>query len=247
VPPRQYFRVVGLEKRQHYRDRNPPWIKSHTERLEDVDFAALPDNAKAHVLLIELLAARMGNRVPLDERFVRARINARSRVNLPLLLDQGLIEIVASEPLADCSQPARPEREQRREETEERQIPPPSAPAEVAEFNVPKNNIEHIPPPPKNGTTTAPRETWLTKYGDAWRERWGPESEPPYGQMAQYIAPAIAGLDGDDTECLRRWVCYLATCNGVQYCSPATFRKGLGTWGTSTAKVNPNIKAVRDL
>jgi hypothetical protein len=107
----RYFRVVGLEQRQHYKKRNPPWIKLHVERLDDPAFAALPDNTKAHLLLIELLASRMGNRVLLDERYVRGRINARSRVNLPLLLDQGFIEICASKPLADCKRVATPEGE----------------------------------------------------------------------------------------------------------------------------------------
>jgi hypothetical protein len=116
--PRDFFRVRDLDKRQHYSNRNPPWIKLHTERLEDPDFANLPDNTKAHLLLIELLASRMENRLPLDERFIRSRINARSAVNLSLLLNQGFIERIASAPQAEGEQPATPEREQRRGETE---------------------------------------------------------------------------------------------------------------------------------
>jgi hypothetical protein len=114
-----HFRVVDLDRRQHYRDRNPPWIKLHSERLEDIRFASLPDNAKAHLLLIELLASRMGNAVPYDERFVRARINARSRVDLSLLKDQGFIEIVASTPQAEREQTATPEERQSRGEGED--------------------------------------------------------------------------------------------------------------------------------
>jgi hypothetical protein len=108
VPPEapRFFRVVGLEQRQHYKNRNPPWIKLHMDRLEDVAFADLPDNTKGHLLLIELLAARTGNRLPLDERFISGRINARSRVNLTLLTEQGFLEILASAPLADRKQVA---------------------------------------------------------------------------------------------------------------------------------------------
>ena len=97
------FQVVGWEKFQHYHDRNPPWIKLHNTLLENYEFATLPDAAKAHLMLIWILASRMSNSMPFDPRWVQNQISAKTKVNLNLLQQAGFIaEIVehdASKPL----------------------------------------------------------------------------------------------------------------------------------------------------
>jgi len=127
------FCVKNFEKFQHYKDRNPPWIKLYNEVLEDYTFGSLPDASKAHLLAIWLLASRTGNKLPFDAEWIAKRINATEAVNLTLLAETGFIVIdqplrspghVASNPLQTVEPDARPETETETEtegETEQRQ------------------------------------------------------------------------------------------------------------------------------
>jgi hypothetical protein len=55
---RQYLRVKNWTKFQHYKKRNPPWIRLQTALLDDKDFQQLPDASRALAPCIWLLAAR---------------------------------------------------------------------------------------------------------------------------------------------------------------------------------------------
>lgn len=128
---RCYFQVVNWDKFQHYKDRNPPWIKFYAELLEDPGVAALPDATKAHLFGIWLLASRLQNRIPNDPAFIARRINATVKVDLKTLMRFSFIEPIAeclhdaSNPLASCATPlsglyleTETEQRQRRTETE---------------------------------------------------------------------------------------------------------------------------------
>lgn len=123
-----WLTVVNWDTYQHYRDRNPPWIKFHSSALEDPVIAALPDAAKAHLFGVWLLASRLDNKIPADPAFIGKRINATTKIDLSLLLRCGFVdwgcgcEQHASNPLATCSERnlARTQRRDRGE-TEERQ------------------------------------------------------------------------------------------------------------------------------
>jgi len=111
-----YIRVKNFERFQHYRDRNPPWIKLYNELLDDYAFACLQDASKAHLVQIWLLASRYDNRIPHDAEWIARKINATTPVDLASLVSAGFIEIygmeqVASTPLAPCSVSATPEGE----------------------------------------------------------------------------------------------------------------------------------------
>lgn len=148
------FYVKNFEKFQHYKDRNPPWIKLYNEVLEDYTFGSLPDASKAHLLAIWLLASRTGNKLPFDADWIAKRINATEAVNLTLLAEAGFIVIdqplqqpehVASKVLQTVEADARPETETEGEtEQRERQsraeqtgalAPAPDLDAAVADWN----------------------------------------------------------------------------------------------------------------
>lgn len=114
-----YFRVANWDQYQHYKDRDPEWIKLYARLLDNYAFAVLPDACKWHLIGIFLLASKQGNRIPADARWVKKKIAARARIDLNALLSAGFIEDDASRPLADCAQAAIPEKEtEKREETE---------------------------------------------------------------------------------------------------------------------------------
>jgi hypothetical protein len=109
--PVQWFRVKNFERFQHYKDRNPPWIKLYATLLEDYEFSQLDDASKAHLMLIWLLAGKHQNRLRLDARWVQARTSTKQRVNLTKLVESGFLIIINdddikndSKMLAGCKQ-----------------------------------------------------------------------------------------------------------------------------------------------
>ena len=106
----QKFRVKNWKRFQHYKDRAPPWIKFHNCTLDDYAFRALPDEAKAHLVCIWLLASRYQNDIPADPDFIREMIGAKSAVDLSMLEQAGFIELdhECSKSLAKRGQSAAP-------------------------------------------------------------------------------------------------------------------------------------------
>jgi hypothetical protein len=88
----KYFKVRNFEKFQHYKNSNPTWIKLYVGVLHDYDFSLLSDTERLQVLLIWLLAAKTGNRVPWDEKWVQREIKTDAPVNLNSLKEKGFIE-----------------------------------------------------------------------------------------------------------------------------------------------------------
>jgi hypothetical protein len=124
---KQTLSVKNWDEFQHYKDRNPPWIKLHNTLLEDYDFECLQDASKGHLLCIWMLASRTGNQIPNDAAWIGRKIGASSPVDIDELLSSGFLvlnqplqeeEQAASKPLADCEQDAIPEQSRAEGETE---------------------------------------------------------------------------------------------------------------------------------
>jgi hypothetical protein len=94
---KRYLRVRNFDATQHYKDRNPIWIKLYCSILDDYDFAQLPDETKFHAVGLMLLASRLNNKFPADEIWLRAKINAEKEINLNLLLEIRFLEVAGSE------------------------------------------------------------------------------------------------------------------------------------------------------
>jgi len=119
-----YFGVRNWEEFQHYKDRDPTWIKLYNRLLDDYAFGLLPDARKWHLIGIFLLASRHNNRVPRDPAWVSRKIGAHMPVDLAMLERAGFLVMLEGETLpaplllAPPEQVASPEKEKRREETE---------------------------------------------------------------------------------------------------------------------------------
>lgn len=108
---------------QHYKDRNPPWIKVHKSLLDDRGYQRLPLASRALAPMLWLLASEHEDGVfdaSLDELTFRLRqSNEEIAQGLQPLVAAGFFEVVdgdAISVLADCQQLAVPE--ERREESE---------------------------------------------------------------------------------------------------------------------------------
>jgi hypothetical protein len=104
-----WLKIKNWNNFQHYKDRNPPWIKLHRALLDDYAFAALPDAQKAHLVLLWLFAAsQAGGRIPNDAPFLSRKLGTTEQINLESLVADGflILEQIASDAIADCKQGA---------------------------------------------------------------------------------------------------------------------------------------------
>lgn len=109
----RYLKIKNWEKHQHYKDREPTWIKLHRELLNDYQFSLLPDLSKAHLMMIWLLASQTENKIPNDARWISQKIGATDKIDINLLIAQGYLEnhSVGTEENKSLYQPASPETE----------------------------------------------------------------------------------------------------------------------------------------
>ena len=116
----EFLFIPDWSKFQHYKDRNPPWIKLHSEQVSSYKFELLPDASKAHLILIWVLASQYENRIPFDHEWIAKKISATESIDLERLVSDGFLQ-VDSELQASSKQSAIPETETETEtETEQR-------------------------------------------------------------------------------------------------------------------------------
>lgn len=103
-----FFAVRNYETFQHYKDRNPPWIKSYYSILDSYEFAKLPDASKGHLFAIYLLASRNNNKIPADFEWLKSVLKANSEIDLSILTELKFIvpDQECSEMLAERKQNA---------------------------------------------------------------------------------------------------------------------------------------------
>ncbi len=102
-----YFRIRNFERFQHYKDRNPPWIRLYGALWRDRAFFRLPDVLKAHLIGLFALAARLDNRIPDDPEWLAHELCASEPIDLAALAASGFLipEHHASAAAADGEHP----------------------------------------------------------------------------------------------------------------------------------------------
>lgn len=99
--------VRNWDRFQHYKDREPPWIKDYTEQLDDPAYLELTGIQRAALQGIRLKYAASRRQVLNDTALLSRQLNMRiTRETLDALNHAGFIEFSASKPLADCKQNA---------------------------------------------------------------------------------------------------------------------------------------------
>ena len=99
-----YLRVSNLERYQHYKNRNPPWVKLYASILTDYEFSHLNDASKWLQVGIILLASQHHNQIPDDPKWIKSRLSMTSTPDLDSLETAGFIirEHFASDLLAEA-------------------------------------------------------------------------------------------------------------------------------------------------
>jgi hypothetical protein len=102
---------------QHYKDRNPPWVKLHKSLLDNFDFQSLPVDSRALAPMLWLLASEHKDPnsgqidLPIEAIAFRLRQSEKYiKLSIKPLIDKGFI-VDSSNMLAECKQLAVPETE----------------------------------------------------------------------------------------------------------------------------------------
>jgi len=85
----KFLKIVEWDSFQHYKDRNPQWIKLHTSILSSPVWWRADDSQKALIIVVMLMAARHGNNIPADPRFIQQIGYLKAKPNLNWLVKQG--------------------------------------------------------------------------------------------------------------------------------------------------------------
>jgi len=100
----EYFTVNNWDRFQHYKKRNPPWIRLYTALLDDYKFQKLTQKNQRILILLWLVAAKTQNEIPFDMPYLERLIPGITKKSITELSNSGFIN--ASTTLAVCEQDA---------------------------------------------------------------------------------------------------------------------------------------------
>lgn len=99
-----HYRIVEWSRYQHYKDRDPPWIKLHRDLLTSQTWVMLPDAGRALAVACMLVAAGTENRIPADPNYLKRRAYLNKDPDFAALVEVGFLELVNdSNDVADAS------------------------------------------------------------------------------------------------------------------------------------------------
>ncbi len=110
----QWIIVPKWDRFQHYKDRNPRWIKLYTELVNNPDWDDLTCHQRGVLTTVWVEYALSKGRLSTDIASRRTK-GGLKQGTLKALVDAGFIELSASKPLALCYQNAIPEKEKDKE------------------------------------------------------------------------------------------------------------------------------------
>lgn len=125
----RYIHIRNWEEYQHYKNRDPVWIKLYHRLLDDYEYGCLQDASKLLLFSLYMLAARTGNKIPADLDWIKSKAMIKGKVNLEELEATGFISYSgdvpscyqdASKSLATCY--AREEKRRDRVEIEKKTL-----------------------------------------------------------------------------------------------------------------------------
>ena len=103
---RQFYEITSWEKYQHYKHRNPPWIKMHKELLTSEAWVMGDSDSRVLMIACMLVAAETDNKIPADGKFLCRRAFLDGPIDFSHLLEIGFIARCkhdASTMLATCT------------------------------------------------------------------------------------------------------------------------------------------------
>lgn len=98
----EFLTIKNWKRFQHYKNRNPPWIKLHYEILTSPDWVMIDDASKLLAIVCMMLASRNEGRVPNDLDYIQRVAHLSKKPCFKQLIKCGFF-VDASTVLADAS------------------------------------------------------------------------------------------------------------------------------------------------
>lgn len=128
----EILKIKNWKEYQHYKDRNPPWVKLHRDLLASRCWVLGSDASKVLMIAIILLAARYDNQIPLDYEFLRetAHLDENPKKEVKWLIHMGFC-VLANTSSLQANASAKRETEREGEKETEKKKPTPQKAAAV--------------------------------------------------------------------------------------------------------------------
>jgi len=157
-PPPEIL-IKNWERFQHYRHRNPPWIRLYRDLVDNPDWRKLSDSAARLLVELWLLASELepGGRVPYDPNMLAWRLGRASVFASEVasiveeLVSHGFISVASADASGDASADASTSTlqrgEGRGESTEYRELLAPKEKSKKPKTTTPRKRPERFLPP----------------------------------------------------------------------------------------------------
>lgn len=100
----QYYYVRNWRRFQHYKHRNPPWVKLYRDIFTSPDWLQWTDHDRLVALCCLSLASFDGGWLPDDPLWIKHACHLSWRVNLQPLINTGFLTLHASKTLAETKE-----------------------------------------------------------------------------------------------------------------------------------------------
>lgn len=114
------LRICKWSEFQHYKDRNPPWIKLHYAMLSSRTWVNLNDAGRVLAIASMLIASKEDGEFDADADYFKRVAYLNTKPDWQPLIKSGFCEVLQAD-ASTMQADARPETEQRRDRAEERQ------------------------------------------------------------------------------------------------------------------------------
>lgn len=198
----QYYRVRNWERFQHYKDRNPPWIKLHFEILTSPDWVMLADASKLLAVVCMLVASRNEGKVPADPHYFKRVAYLDKLPDLTPLIESGFLEKLQA-PASESKRSqavVRPETETESEREGENNVPR-STVAPRAKADPPRPTAPPQPSSPPEKVNNLPLDA-IVKQPTYHAVKF----HPRYDEVRRYIVYRLPHLDRANATEVNRWL-----------------------------------------
>lgn len=89
-----FFRIKNWSTFQHYKDRDPPWIKLHRSLMQSQTWVMLDDASKALAVACMMIAAGCNNKVKADPTYIKRVAYLDTQPDLKKLVEVDFIEFI---------------------------------------------------------------------------------------------------------------------------------------------------------
>lgn len=85
------IKIENWEEFQHYKHRNPAWIKLHGALLSNYEYRTLKDGEKLLLLSLWMLRSRISHDIPNDPAYIGEITAIKGKPKLQALIDKGFV------------------------------------------------------------------------------------------------------------------------------------------------------------